>query len=83
MKYILEQNNTLPEKLRELRYLAKPHVTQSELAKKLYTNQTEISRIENGSYPTIITFINYCRYFRISADELLKLTPENKIEYRE
>lgn len=81
MRFILSYNNSLPEKLRKLRWQRKPYLTQDELAKKLGTNQTEISRIENGHYPSIITFLNYCYFFGISADELLGLCPENEIEY--
>lgn len=79
MKYILSYNNSLPEKLRKLRCQRRLYLTQAELAKILGTNQTEISRIENGSYPSFITFLNYCYFFEVSADELLGLSPENEI----
>lgn len=81
MKNILSYNNSLPEKLAKLRRQRIPYLTQSELAEKLCTNQTEISRIENGHYPSIQTFLNYCYFFEISADELLGLSVKNEIEY--
>lgn len=81
MKYKLAKDDKLSQKLSKLRWQHRPYITQSELAKELLTNQTEISRIENGAYPSVMTLLHYCSFFKISADELLGLEPNNKIEY--
>ena len=82
MTYNFKKNETISSKLSKIRWQTKPYKTQKELATILHTNQTEISRIENGSLPQLNTLIMYCRYYKISIDELLEIPePKNKINY--
>lgn len=58
------------EKLRQLR--TREHLTQEELAAKLYVSRTAISKWESGrGYPSIESLKMIARYFHVTIDELI------------
>ncbi len=62
----------LNEKLKELRI--NNNLTQIELSKALEVTQASLCRWENGTHtPDAEIIIKYCKYFHVSADELLEL----------
>lgn len=63
------------KKLRNLR--EDKDLNQTELGEILKTNQKRISRLETGECePTLSEIAAICRYFNISADELLEYPVE-------
>ena len=67
---------TYCEKLRELR--EKRGLKQSDVAQILETTQQVYSRYENGvNAMPIHHLITLCKYYRISADYMLGLNPDN------
>ena len=62
--------NKFGERLHELRTENK--LTTRELAKKIDTNNANISNWENGkNYPSIIYIYTLCDFFGVTADYLL------------
>lgn len=69
------------DRLRESRQ--RSHLTQEELAEKLHTVKTQISRWERGeSVPHLETLIEISNIFGVSADYLLGLSDEPTIRVR-
>lgn len=67
------ENMSFHEKLRALR--EDRDMNQTELAKILNIKQQRVSQIELGnSEPTTEEIRKICRYFGVSADELLELS---------
>lgn len=69
------------ERLKESRQ--KSHLTQDELAAKLHTDKTQISRWERGeSVPHAETLIELSRILAVSVDYLLGISDEPMIRIR-
>lgn len=69
------------DRLKESRQ--KSHLTQDELAEKLHTVKTQISRWERGeSVPHADTLVELSRLFGVSVDYLLGLSDEPTIRVR-
>lgn len=65
------------KKLRDLREDA--DLTQQQIAELLGTSQTMYARYERGANELPIRhFITLCRYYKVSADELLGLPSRRK-----
>lgn len=68
---------TFGEKIRNLREDADMNQTQLGLA--LNMTQRKISYIECGKYePSLSDIVSFCRFFKISADDLLGVDSESK-----
>ncbi len=69
----------LGENLKKARKAA--GINQGDLAKLLGTNQKDISRWENNlQIPNALTLAKTCEILKVSADEILELTPTRKVE---
>ena len=68
------------ERFRELRIFTEPRLKQAELGEKLGMSQRKVSRLETGSTePTTDEIVAICRFFNVSADYILGLTDNSKI----
>ncbi|MGI6635841.1 MAG: helix-turn-helix domain-containing protein [Christensenellales bacterium] len=55
-----------------------PKINQEELADKIGVDRTKISNLENGRPPDRDTIVALAKYFDVSTDYLLGLTPDMK-----